>query len=254
MDRKATSLGGEYVELDIGLLEANAWNPNQMKDKEFDRLVKEIDESGMIAPIQAVPLQTGKYRIIGGEHRFHACRLLGYETIPVVVLTDKKWADEDLQRLETVRLNIIKGDLNPEKMMTLYQQVTDRYGEESVADLLGFTDEDQLRRIVGDTKRVMKEAGLPKKAIKELDDVSDEIKTVDNLTGILHRIMRKYGSTVDSHFVYFDYGGKKHIMIEVDDSTWPILCDFFDDVSEKSLDANVVLRRMFESGRELIKE
>ena len=87
MAKTGSSLGGEYKEISVGEIEANQWNPNQMKDKEFDRLVKEIDESGMIDPIQVVPLDSGKYRIMGGEHRYHACKLLGYETVPSIVLT-----------------------------------------------------------------------------------------------------------------------------------------------------------------------
>ena len=81
-----SSLAGEFMDLDIEVLDASDWNPNQMDDKQFDRLVREIDESGMIDPIQVVPTDDGRYRIIGGHHRTNACKLLGYETIPCIVL------------------------------------------------------------------------------------------------------------------------------------------------------------------------
>ena len=63
-------LGGDYCEVGTDEIRANPWNPNMMKEKEFDRLVREISESGMIAPIQIVPMtdETGSYyRIIGGD-------------------------------------------------------------------------------------------------------------------------------------------------------------------------------------------
>jgi len=145
-----SNLGGKYEEIAIELIEENEWNPNMMRDKEFDRLVREINENGMIAPIQVVPMEKEEgviqYRIIGGAHRFNVCKLLGYKEIPAIILEDEKWQDEGLQKLETVRLNIIKGGLNSEKMVQLYQDVSDQYGQEGMADLMGFTDEELFGR------------------------------------------------------------------------------------------------------------
>ena len=252
------SLGGEYVELDLGLIDHNEWNPNEMKEREFERLMREISESGMIAPIQVVPMTDGRYRIIGGAHRFQVCQLLEYESIPAVVLTDEKWQDEGLQKLETVRLNMIKGGLNAEKMIDLYNDVSEQYGDEAMADLLGFTDERALAKIIGDVKRSMKDAGLPDEAIDQLDHEADKIKDsskfLDRLGDILERIYSTYGHTVDNRFIYFDWGGKKHLYVEVKGPTFKRVQKVMDRVSELGLNADTFFRELMDCGLDMLKE
>lgn len=252
------TLGGDYTELDIRLVEHNPWNPNEMKDKEFQRLVREINESGMIAPIQVVPMPGGKYRIIGGAHRFQVCQLLEYDTIPAVILTDDKWQDEGLQKLETVRLNIIKGDLNAEKMIQLYNDVSAQFGDEAMSDLLGFTDERALAKIVGDVKRSMKDAGLPEEAIEKLEHeagkIKDSGKFLDQLGDILERIYATYGNTVDNQFIYFDWGGKKHLYVEVKGPTFKRVQKVMDEVAARGLEADKFFRQLMDIAEQFLKE
>lgn len=219
----------EYREVDPVAIRPNPWNPNQMKDKEFDRLVREIEDSGMIAPIQVVPMtdDDGDYfRILGGEHRFNACKVLGYETIPCIILEGEEWQDEDKQKFVTMRLNIIKGGLNPEKMIQLYNDVYDRHAADDMADLMGFTDKDVWDKTVKSFIKNVDNANLPAKAKKEikkeLENLADEVKTVESLSSILHRIMKKYGDTVEKNFIFFDQGGKDHLMIQCSESTWDL--------------------------------
>lgn len=252
-----SALGGEYKEIGIGLIHGNPWNPNVMKDKEFDRLVREIEESGMIDPIQVVPHE-GEYRIIGGHHRHSACKLLGYEAVPAIVLVDEKWQDEGLQKLETVRLNIIKGSLNPDKFMALYQEVAEQHGDDAVADLMGFTDEAVFAKMVKQTKQSLKDAGLPPGALSDLDDeledIADELRTVDNLSEILHKIFRKYGSTVDQHFMYFDWGGNKHLYVEVTARGFKAVENMMDKVKLTGVDACSFFEKVAAMAPDIISE
>ena len=252
------SLGGDYTELDLELIEHNPWNPNEMKEKEFERLLREIGESGMIAPIQVVPMPDGKYRIIGGAHRFQVCQLLEYETIPAVILTDEKWQDEGLQKLETVRLNIIKGGLNAEKMIELYNDVSDHYGDEAMSDLLGFTDERALAKIIGDVKRSMKDAGLPPEAIEKLEHEADKIKDsskfLDRLGVILEKIYAQYGESVDNRFIYFDWGGKKHLYVETTGPTFKRVQKLMDHIKSNNLNADKVFREVIDNALKEIKK
>ena len=250
------SLGGDYTELDMGLIEHNPWNPNQMREKEFERLLREIGESGMIAPIQVVPMGD-RYRIIGGAHRFQVCQLLEYTTIPAVVLTDEKWQDEGLQKLETVRLNIIKGGLNAEKMIDLYNDVSEQYGDEAMADLLGFTDERALAKIVGDVKRSMKDAGLPEEALEKLEHEAEKIKDsskfLDRLGAILEKIYSTYGESVDNRFIYFDWGGKKHLYVETSGPTFKRVQKLMTHIKENELNADKVFRSIIDKALTEIK-
>lgn len=256
MSKKA--LGGDYVELDIKLIDHNPWNPNEMKEREFERLMREISESGMIAPIQVVPMQDGRYRIIGGAHRFQVCQMLDYEVIPAVILKDDKWQDEGLQKLETVRLNIIKGGLNAEKMIDLYNDVSEQFGDEAMSDLLGFTDERALAKIVGDVKRSMKDAGLPEEAIEQLEHeagkVKDSSKFLDRLGEILEKIYTDYGNTVDNRFIYFDWGGKKHLYVEVTGPTFKRVTKVMDEIAAKDLDANDFFKNLMDMALKVLKE
>ncbi len=232
-----SSLAGQYVELDIGLLDASDWNPNRMKDKEFKRLVKNIEDGGMIDPVQVVPTDNGRYRIIGGHHRKLACELLEYATLPCVVLDDPMWQDEERQKLETVRLNAIKGSMSGEKMLALYNEVAAKHGAEAVADLMGYTDKDALRKALGQAKKAMRDAGLPPEAEDELADAAEGIKTLDNLAEIIHRIHQKYGATLNQHFIYFDWGGKKNLHVDVNSKAFKAIEKMMTEVRKRGLDA-----------------
>ena len=194
---------------------ANAWNPNEMDDETFNRLAEEIQSVGFLDPIQVVQMEDGTYRILGGEHRFHAVKILGWETIPAVVLSDEKWRDEDLQKFVTVRLNILRGKTNPAKMVELYDEMAEKYGEDALQGMFAYTDQDAW----SDTLKMMGKAikkSLPKDVSKRFDDAKGEIKTVDDLSNILNTLFAKYGNTLDKSFMVFAYGGKEHVYVEMD--------------------------------------
>ncbi|MEM2174490.1 MAG: ParB N-terminal domain-containing protein [Candidatus Micrarchaeia archaeon] len=91
MERKKWELQGEVKNIPIDLLVELEDNPNIMTDAEFNRLTKELDETGFIDPIQVVPLDDGRYQILGGHLRVKAAKVLGFESVPAVVLTDEKF-------------------------------------------------------------------------------------------------------------------------------------------------------------------
>ena len=255
--KEGSVLGGEYREIPIDKVEAQSTNPNVMKDREFSRLVREIEESGMVDPIQVVDMG-GTYRIVGGHHRHMACKSIGYEAIPAIVLTDEKWQDEDVQKLEMVKLNVIKGGLNPEKMMALYQDVSATYGEDSVADLMGFTDEQAFNKLIGETGRAMRDAGLPEDAVEEFEDIfdsaTDEERTMENLTEILQRLYKKYGETVPQHYMYFDWGGKKHLYVEVNAKAFKGIERMMEVVERSGCDAGDFFLRMSNRFQSILRE
>jgi len=246
------SLAGRYEEVGIGLIDANAWNPNKMQDKTFDRLCREIEENGMNSPLQLVPIRqedgTFRYRIIGGEHRFQACRVLGYKFIPAIIME----GDEDVQKFITMRLNVITGAVDPAKMVKMYNDLLARHGKEAMADLLGYTDKDAFAKLVGEVKAGAKKAGLPKEAIAEIEKATKELKTVDNLGAVLNQIFTKYGDTVPSNFVWFEFGGKKHVSIACAPKTWKVIETMLAKVYARGAKADEVFAALMEVWDEVV--
>ena len=79
----------------------------QLKEDEVDTLKKSIKEIGLITPI-AVQERGNKYLLIGGEHRYTACKQLGFKTIPCNIIPREYDNDED----EDARLVLMEVDEN----------------------------------------------------------------------------------------------------------------------------------------------
>jgi ParB-like chromosome segregation protein Spo0J len=90
----------EYLPVDA--VRPNAYNPNRQSDHDFELLCKSIAEDGFTQPI--VVLRSTK-EIVDGEHRWRACKALGYAEVPVV-LTDMT---PEQMRIATLRHNRARG-------------------------------------------------------------------------------------------------------------------------------------------------
>lgn len=226
----------------IDLVEPNEFNPNEMNDPAFNRLVEEIENTGMIDPIQIVPKEGGKFRIIGGEHRWAGCRSLGWDTVPAHVLTDGRFADEKLQKLLTVRLNVIKGKLNPEKFTKLYEEMASSYGADQLQALFGFTESDAWNRVVKGVEEALESTGVGGKALAgELKRRSKKVKTVDGLSSVLNRLFKKYGNDLEHSFMVFVFGGQEHLYVIADDRIQGSLEEIKKACREQELSINDVL-------------
>lgn len=204
-----------FSHISVDDIEPNEWNPQEQDEATLAELVDTIKKVGFIDPIEVIPLAGGKYRILGGEHRWTAARTLGMKTIPAVVLTDKIWQDEDLQKFHTVKLNILRGKLNSEKFLKLYGELGEKYGKESLQKLFGFTDVKTLDRLVGSAKKALKKA-LPKALQDEFDDKTKNVKSADDLSKIVQTLLLKYGDTVNNDYIIFAFGKREHIYLPVD--------------------------------------
>ena len=253
----------EIRELSLDLIDPNPWNPNEQDDKTFDVLVEEMDDEegvGYIDLIQVVPQYEpwgtpGRYRIIGGEHRWRGLKVLGEETADAVVLIDPKWEDEDLQKFVTMRLNSLKGKINPQKFMALYEDLAERYEAEDMQRHMAVTDDAEWQSMTKDVRKQLEAAldgagGDPekkKKALEEFDKVSKEVKTVEDLSNILNRIFTEYGSTLDSNFMWFTFGGQKHINIMFDKKDFKLVSQVMDAITAKGRQADDAFKEMMKS-------
>ncbi len=89
---------------DVVVSDERLW---KLKEDEVSTLKKSIKEIGLITPI-AVQERGNKYLLIGGEHRYTACKQLGFKTIPCNIIPREYDNDED----EDTRLVLMEVDEN----------------------------------------------------------------------------------------------------------------------------------------------
>jgi len=173
----------------IDLLIPRHDNANEMDDSTFNRLVEEISEVGFLVPLQIAPALGNKFSIIGGRQRWDAARTLGYEKVPCVMVE----LEEDLQLLVSVRLNVIHGNLNPDKFRKLYDQAVKKYGKEQLKELFGFTDSDAWNKLIGDVASSLKESGIPAETVQKIAKKARKVRSVDGLGKILRKFFEHHG-------------------------------------------------------------
>jgi len=243
----------EHRKIAIDKIVPNVWNVNKMDDIEFARLVQEIRELGFITPIDVVPIEgpEEKYRIIGGQHRWEASKVLGYTEIDCTVVTDEKWKDEDLQKLVSVRLNIIHGKIDPEKFAVLYDEMEKKYGSESLMDLMGFTDKFAWDKLTSSIRDSLESSGMTKKQIEKFDESMKEIKTVDGLSSVLNKIFNEHGDTLRFNFVSFSFGSKEGIFVMCEDgAVYNSVKSLLDTAKEKNIKADTAIGKFVKNWKD----
>lgn len=198
--------------LDIELLENADYNPQEQSKATFNKLVNKIRKNGFSGTVKVAPhpRKQGKFVIVAGNHAVDAARVVGLKKLPCNVFYD--W-DEDQQKAENVSDNMVRGKFNLEKLAKLYEEMSKKFGVELAQDMMGFdTDENMLKSVIKQVQR-----GLPQDLAKEIEKAKDEIETVDQLAAILNEMFAKYGSDLDYGFMIFEFGGKSHYWIKMND-------------------------------------
>jgi len=177
----------------------NDWNPNEQSPETLNALTEEIEEEGFDAPIQVCPVEgeDNSFRIIGGAHRFRAMKYLGKETIPVVIKED--WNDE-VQKIKTMRRNLLAGKTNPKKFTELVNSLQDQYSldRDVLIESMGFRDENEFLKYYQEEKEKRSEA---EQAL--MDEMQQEVQVIDNLSSIIAELMRTFGDTLPSGILGF---------------------------------------------------
>jgi len=198
------------------------WNPNEMNKDEFALLCESIRETGFIDPPTVAEVEDDKggtyYRLIGGHNRCAAAKSLGLKFIPVDVLVGKKWQDEDLQKFQCVRLNTMHGKMNPEKFISLYNEMATKYGQDSVGRLMGYVKEDGIRKMIKQVTRGLKDS-LPPDMAEKFQEQAKEARTVGDIERIIQQLFQEHGDSMKYNFMVFAWGGKEHIYIGMSKKT-----------------------------------
>lgn len=228
---------GEVVMLDVKDIKKTLYNPNMQDPITFNYLCEQIKETGFNEPILVCPKKNeeGKYVVISGEHRLDAMIALGEKKIPAIIKED--W-DEDMQKFQNIRFNVLRGKLNPEKFAKLYREMQAKYGDEAVQSLM-MMDEDTIKTLVKDVKKA-----LPKDMIEDFEKVEDEINNIDNLADILNTMFSKYGNTLEFNFMVFEFGGKTHHWVRLNKYSNDMITQLESLCVKNDIDMNTALIAM----------
>lgn len=197
------------IEVPIDDVEVNEWNPNQMTEDVFNELVKEIQTNGFDEPV--ITVKNGdKYRVVNGEHRYRAAKQLGMGFLPIVVKLD--W-DEPTQKLQTVRRNLLRGELDKVKFTKLVNDVVNgqHITPSEASKKFGFTDEKKFQQNL-----IAERDKLNAKVAEHLDETNNQLQTVDNLGFVVNEIFGQFGATVDRGYLFFMFKSKMHLMLQMD--------------------------------------
>lgn len=204
----------QRINVAVGKLHPNPLNPNEMSDSQFNLLVDNMETVGFTDPVlaRAHPEIPGEYRIIGGQHRWEVAKLLGYEEVPVTVITDPDFT-EDAEKFQIVRHNIIGGKMSPDKFASLFKSLDGKYAEGVAAELFGFVEEADFKKLLASTKKA-----LPKDMQKEFATASKELKTIDDLAKLLNTLFAEHGDTLPQGYMIFDFGGYESVWLRLQTS------------------------------------
>ena len=86
-------------------------------DEEMDQLVWSILTQGLLTPLVVRPLPTGKYEVISGHRRLHACKKAGIDTVPALI-TDM---DRDAAAIALVDSNLHREHILPSEKAFAYK-------------------------------------------------------------------------------------------------------------------------------------
>jgi ParB/RepB/Spo0J family partition protein len=127
----------ELVEVEVGRLEPNPWNPNRMSEEMYHKLKAYIKREGLVEPIVARP-KGEAYEILGGYHRWKIAKELGYETVPCAVVE----IDDRRAKILSINLNEMKGQSVSALLSELVHDLSQELTLEDLESQLPYSEAD----------------------------------------------------------------------------------------------------------------
>ena len=135
-DKNADKVIGNIVELELGDIEMNPFQPRTSFNEESLReLASSIKELGVIQPVTVRKLGFNSYQLVSGERRFRASKSIGLKTIPAYIRIANDQESLEMALVE----NIQRQDLDPIEIALSYQRLIDeiQLTQEQMSDRVG---------------------------------------------------------------------------------------------------------------------
>lgn len=136
----------------------NNYNANRMPEAKFEALVDTIRRNGQTHPIQVVK-EADHYRIIGGEHKWRAMKLIGEKDVEIIIREFEDQTEEQLNSLE----DNLHGSPIPIKEALIIASATKKYKLP------------QLRKRLGEEESELKDKLILVQEEKKLKKIEDQI-------------------------------------------------------------------------------
>ena len=119
-------------------------------DEEMDQLVWSVLTQGLLTPLVVRPLPTGKYEVISGHRRLHACKKAGIDTVPALVTN----MDRDAAAIALVDSNLHREHILPSEKAFAYKLKMDALNRQGTSRQLGEKfSVTQISDATGDSER-----------------------------------------------------------------------------------------------------
>ncbi|NLA07601.1 MAG: ParB/RepB/Spo0J family partition protein [Firmicutes bacterium] len=130
-----TITGQEIRELPINEIQPNPFQPRKRFDEsKLAELAESIRQHGIVQPL-VVRQKGDTYELVVGQRRLQAARIIGLETVPVIVN-----AFEDIEMVQVALIeNLQREDLNVIEEAEAYKRLIEEFGmtQEELARVLG---------------------------------------------------------------------------------------------------------------------
>ncbi|STX30158.1 chromosome partitioning protein parB [Legionella beliardensis] len=125
----------EITKLAVNYLQPGKYQPRSaIDDLTLHELASSIKQQGLLQPILARALDSGKYEIIAGERRWRACQLAGLTEVPVII----KQVDDETAIAMALVENLQREDLSPLDQARAMARLIEEFDltHQQIADLL----------------------------------------------------------------------------------------------------------------------
>ncbi len=122
--------------IDIDQIEIGKYQPRKNFDQgKLQELANSIVSNGLVQPIIVNTVSNGKYKIIAGERRYRACKIVGLKEIPVII---KNLSDQEIFEIALIE-NIQREELTAIEEAESYAKLINEFGytQATLADSLG---------------------------------------------------------------------------------------------------------------------
>jgi hypothetical protein len=130
------------------------YNPNYMPNEMFEALKENIQNNGLIGSIlvRLHPTKKDAYEIIDGEHRWKACKELGYTEISIIKLD----YNDINAAIQLIRFNREKGYFDHGKLQKLVNDLIGKTNKALVKNKLHLQNHEFNELLYEQTERVQK--------------------------------------------------------------------------------------------------